>query len=395
MASSTRSRRLRYALVAGGLLLLIGALGGLKFCQISSLVASGEQMAAAGPPPEAVGSERARTASWETSLSAVGSLTGADTVTVSNDAPGIVERIRFRSGQMATRGQVLVELDASAERAQRSTAAARRNLARITATRARGLFHRYGAIPRQEMEQQEAALETAISELSEAEAQIERKIVRAPFDGRLGIRPVDVNVGEFLNPGTAITTLDAVGDLFVDFALPQQAHGELRVGQLVRVELPGTGEVVTGRLDVIDPTIDDATRNIRLRGTITDAGKNLRPGMFVRVSLVLPQRADVVVVPQTAVVHASFGDSVFVVETRPPGSPGMARTPDGKPVRIARQQFVRLGATRGDFVAIAEGVKAGQEVVDAGAFKLRNGAPVVVDNRVKARPQEKPHPENR
>ena len=387
------SRRRRYVLVVAGLLLLIGALGGLKYCQISSLMANAERMTAAGPPPEAVGAARARPGSWESTLSAVGSLTGAETVAVSNDAPGIVERIRFESGAMVKRGQVLVELDASAERAQRSTAASRRQLARITADRARGLFQQYGAIPREEMERQETALETATSEVAEVEAQIERKIIRAPFDGRLGIRAV--NVGQYLNPGTTITTLDAVGHLFVDFALPQQAHAEVRVGQPVRVELPGTGEVVVGRLEAIDPTLDGATRNVRLRGTIADPGGRLRPGMYVRVSVVLPARADVVVVPQTAVVHASYGDSVFVIEPKPPGSPGLSRTPDGRPVRIARQQFVRLGPTRGDFVAIAEGLEAGQEVVDAGAFKLRNGAPVVVDNRVKPKPQEEPRPENR
>jgi membrane fusion protein, multidrug efflux system len=391
MASGSRKRR--YALVVAGLLLVICALGGLKYCQISSLMAKGDQMAAAGPPPEVVGSARVGTGSWESTLFAVGSLTGADTVAVSNDAPGIVDRIRFESGEMVKRGQVLVELDARAERAQRTTAASRRDLARITADRARGLFHQYGAIPREEMERQQTALETAISEVAEVEALIERKIIRAPFDGRLGIRAI--NVGQYLNPGTTITTLDAVGHLFVDFALPQQALADVRVAQPVRVELPGAGEVVTGRLDAIDPTIDDATRNLRLRATIPDPGGRLRPGMFVRVSVVLPARADVIVVPQTAVVHASYGDSVFIIEPKPPGSPGMSRAPDGKPVRIARQQFVRLGRTRGDFVAIAEGVKAGQEVVDAGAFKLRNGVPVVVDNRVKPQPHEKPHPENR
>lgn len=390
---ASRSRRLRYGLVVAGLLLLVGVLGGLKYCQISKLMANAERMAAAGPPPEVVGSARARARSWESTLSAVGSLTGAETVAVSNDAPGIVGRIRFESGQMAKRGRILVELDARAERAQRTTAVARRDLARINAKRAEGLFHQYGAIPREEMEQNETALETASSQVAEVEAQIERKMIRAPFDGRLGIRAV--NIGQYLNPGTTITTLDAVGHLFVDFALPQQVHADVAVGQPVRVELAGSSQVVVGRLDAIDPTLDDATRNVRLRGTIPDLGGVLRPGMFVRVSVVLPARADVVVVPQTAVVHASYGDSVFIVEPKPPGSSGMSTTPDGKPVRIARQQFVRLGPTRGDFVAIARGVKAGQEVVDAGAFKLRNGAPIVVDNRVKPQPQETPHPENR
>jgi membrane fusion protein (multidrug efflux system) len=383
---------LRYGIVAAGLLLIVGVLGGLKFCQISSLVANAEEMERAGPPPEAVGSAVARTVSWETSLSAVGSLAGAQSVAVSNDAPGIVERIRFESGDLVERGQVLVELDASTERAQRQSGRATRDLAQIALERSRGLLRR-GVIAREQLDRDEAAFETAQSELSALEAEIQSKVVRAPFAGRLGIRAV--NLGQYLAPGTTTTTLDALGDRFVDFSLPQQALPNLRVGLPVRVEVPGTPDVVQGQLAAIDPTVDDATRSASLRATIPDTGGKLRSGMFVRVSVVLPERADVIIVPRTAVIHASYGDSVFVIEPKSPGSPGMTTTPDGKPVKIARQQFVRLGPSRGDFVVIAAGVQAGQEVVTAGAFKLRSGSPVAVDNTVQPQPQLNPRPENR
>jgi membrane fusion protein, multidrug efflux system len=157
----------------------------------------------------------------------------------------------------------------------------------------------------------------------------------------------------------------------------------------------GSKEPFDGTVLAIDPTVDASSRNVRVRASAEDPRGRLRPGMFVEVTVVLPQRAPIVTVPATAIVHASYGDSVFVVDPKLPGSPGMATTPDGKTVKVARQQFVRVGTARGDFVSIAEGLAPGQTVVSAGAFKLNNGAPVVVDNRVKPAARLDPHPENR
>jgi membrane fusion protein (multidrug efflux system) len=388
----TRSKRARYGLVILGLLLIAAALGGLKYCQISSLIAKGKEMEQAGPPPEAVGSAIAQTASWEATLSAVGSVTGVESVAVSNDAPGIVERIRFKSGDVVRRGQVLVELDAAPEEAQRASARARRDLARTSVARARALFEA-GAIPREQLDRSETELATASSDLAALGAQTERKVIRAPFTGRLGIRAI--NLGQYLSPGTTITTLDAIGGVFVDFTVPQEQLATVRVGLPVRIEVQSTRETVEGRIAAIDPTIDAATRSVQLRATVQDGKTKLRPGMFVRVEVVLPERPTVVTVPVTAIAHAAYGDSVFVIEPKPPDSPGITTTPDGKPVKIARQQFVRVGQAQGDFVAIAEGIQAGAEVVSAGAFKLRNGSPVIVDNTVKAQPQANPRPTNR
>jgi membrane fusion protein, multidrug efflux system len=244
------------------------------------------------------------------------------------------------------------------------------------------------------MDAAESELKTASTEYNAIQAQIERKVVRAPFTGRLGIR--DVNLGQYLNPGTPITVLESQGAVFVDFTLPQQELSKVSVGMPVRLKLEGAqGKELQGEIAAVDPTINNVSRAIQLRASVPNDTDKLRPGMFVNVSVILPAKKQLVIVPTTAVVHASYGDSVFIVEDKKPGSPGMAKTQDGKLVKIARQQFVRGGEARGDFVAILEGVKPGQPVVSAGAFKLRNGVPIVINNAVKPEPKLNPRPENR
>jgi membrane fusion protein (multidrug efflux system) len=387
-----RSRHvLRYLLVIAGLLVIVGLLGGIKFAQIHRLMGFGANMAASGPPPEAVGTDRAQASDWETTLAAVGTVSGAKSVAVSNDAPGLVARLRFESGAMVKRGQILVELDAKQDRAQLASAVARRANAERMAGRSRELLAK-GAIPREQLDTEETQLEAGTADVAALQAQIERKIIRAPFDGRLGIRAVDL--GQYLAPGTTVTTLDSVEGTFVDFTLPQEQIGAVAVGMQVRLTTSDAGAPLLGAITAIDPTVDSSTRSIKLRASLVDPRARVRPGMFVDVAVILPRHEKVVSVPATALVHAAYGDSVFVIEPKPPGSPGAAATPDGRPIRIARQQFVQLGAARGDFVAIAKGIAPGSEVVSAGAFKLRNGGTVVVDNRVKPVASLAPHPEN-
>jgi membrane fusion protein (multidrug efflux system) len=386
----SHGKRWRVALVVVGLVLLVGLLAAVKVAQIGTLMSMGKQMQKDGPPPEAVSSTVARAQDWETTLSAVGTITSIRSVPLSNELPGTVTRILFQSGDIAREGQVLVELDASVEKAQLGSARARRDLAEKNAQRARKLT-KGEAMTRQQLDEAETALAAATTDVNALNAQVDRKVVRAPFAGRLGIRAV--NVGQYLNPGTTVTTLDALGATFVDFPLPQDAQAAVRVGQPVRVTAPSWAKPMDAKISAIDPTIDPATRNIKLRATIP--GHDPRPGMFVTVEVVQPKQERVVIVPATAVVHAPYGDSVFIIEAKKPGSPGMDRTPDGKAVMIARQQFVRVGRQRGDFIAIAKGVRAGQTLVTAGAFKLRNNAPVTVDNRVAATPHLDPVLENR
>ena len=378
----THGRWKIYLLVVLGLLIVVGALGAIKGAQIGKLIAMGKQFQASGPPPETVGTSAAQAETWETTVAAVGSISGLRSVTVSNEVPGTISKIRFESGQVVREGQVLVELDAEVERAQLASAESRRDLAERTLKRSKVLAGGNAISPSQ-LDEVEAQLKSATTDAEALRAQVERKVIRAPFRGRLGIRAV--NVGQYLTPGTMITTLDSMDGTFVDFVLPQEDLATVKVGLPVRVTMEGTQEQLTGTISAIDPTIDATTRNVKMRAAIPEPANKPRPGMFVNVQVIQKAKQAVVVIPLTALLHASYGDSVFVVE------PG----PSDKAAKVARQQFVRVGPTRGDFVAILDGVKAGQELVTAGAFKLRNGAPVVVNNAIKsATPSLSPHVEN-
>jgi membrane fusion protein (multidrug efflux system) len=368
-------------------LAIIAVLAGLKGAQIATLMRAGKKAQAAGPPPETVGSFVAEQQTWNETLESVGSVASSRGVSISNDAPGIVTKISFESGKKVRAGQVLVELDARVDRAQLASARARHGLAATNAERTRTLA-RSGAVAPAQKDTDEAQLASAVAEENALLAQIERKTVRAPFAGTLGIRLV--NVGQYLAPGTPITVLESDESTFVDFTLPQQRLGAVAVGMPVRLTSAGDeGSGPTeGRVNAIEPAVDPATRNVKLRATLPGERDHLRPGMFVNVSVVLPTEARVVAIPATAVVHASYGDSVFVVEGG--SNSGRSKTP-----KNVRQQFVRLGQSKGDFVAIEDGIKAGDEVVTAGAFKLRNKARVVVNNDVKIQPEVAPRPPNR
>jgi membrane fusion protein (multidrug efflux system) len=219
-------------------------------------------------------------------------------------------------------------------------------------------------------------------------------VVRAPFSGRLGIR--QVNLGQYLNSGTPIAVLESADSVFVDFTLPQQRLASVAIGTAVRVTVGGAGNPpMAGTVSAIDPTVDSMTRSIKLRASIPDKEGKLLPGMFTNVEVLLPEKQDVVALPATALIHASYGDSVFIVEDKRQDTGYVPSDPSGKPVKVGRQQFVRVGPARGDFVAILQGVKPGQEVVTAGAFKLRNGASIAINNDVQPTPELAPHPENR
>lgn len=391
---------MRYAIAIGLVLALLGGLGAVKFAQISSLMKMGAEMEKAGAPPETVSSAPAREEKWDGTFTSVGSVTAGKGVSISTEVPGVVAAIRFDSGGTVKQGDVLVELDSRVERAQLASIVARRDLASLTAERTKTLVEKQ-AVPAAQLDTDEAQLKAAKADLGALEAQIARKTVRAPFAGKLGIRAV--NVGQYLGPGTVITVLESKDALYVDFSVPQQRAAEVKVGTKISVALSGAavaatgdggaavtaangGGVFAGTVAAIEPNVDAVTRSMKLRATIADAQDKLRPGMFANVTITLAEQAKpVVVVPQTAVVHASYGDSVFVVEDKKEGPPG---------TKIARQQIVKLGESRGDFVALLEGVKLGQEVVTAGAFKLRNNAGVVINNDVKLDPKLNPALEN-
>jgi membrane fusion protein, multidrug efflux system len=383
----------RYVVAVLGLLVIIATLAGIKAGQFASLIAMGKQAQKAGPPPETVGTAAAQRQTWERTLSAVGTITAGKGVAASNDAPGIVSRILFESGAVVREGQTLVELDTSVERAQLASARARLELARVTATRSRALVAT-DSISKAQWDGDEAQLKTATTDVGALAAQIDRKTVRASFSGRLGIRLV--NLGQYLTSGTPVATLESTDMVYVDFTLPQQRLADIHPGALVRVTIEGSeGGVHEGTISAVEPAVDSLTRNIKVRASLPNKQDGLRPGMFANVAVVLPEQQSFVTVPSTAVIHASYGDSVFVVEDKKDDAGHVATGPDGKALKTARQQFVRVGDTRGDFVATLDGVTDGQQVVSAGAFKLRNGSGVVVNNDIKPTPQLAPHPENR
>jgi membrane fusion protein (multidrug efflux system) len=288
---------------------------------------------------------------------------------------------------------VLVELDSNVERSQLASVEARKELAQINAGRTRTLVAS-DAVPRSQQDNDDAIVKTSGSDLDVLRAQIARKVVRAPFSGKLGIR--QVNLGQYLNPGTAIAVLEATDTVFVDFTLPQERLKNVSLGMPVHAVVEGEGVApADGTISAIDPSIDPITRSIKLRASLPNHDEKLLPGMFAKVSVVLPDRHDVVMVPSSALVHASYGDSVFIVEDRKDDDGNVVKGPDGSPAKAARQQFVKVSETRGDFVAVSNGVTVGQDVITAGAFKLRNGAPVAVNNAVQPKAELSPHPENR
>lgn len=384
---------MRYVITIAALILVVGILAGIKGAQIKTLIGFGEQMQKMGPPPEAVNAAPVERQSWERTLEAVATVVSSKGVTLSNDSPGVVTKLNFDSGAKVKAGQPLVEIDSSVERAQLNALRPRLVLANQSLDRIKKLIGS-GVSTQAELDAQQSTVNGLVADMQAIQAQIERKTVRAPFDGKLGIRAV--NLGQYLAPGTTLTTLESTDGVFVDFTLPQQDLPNLSLGRAVRVRSEQGGKVIAeGKIAAIDSSVNAVTRSIKVRASLPDADSVLRTGMFVSAEVVLPEKADVVAVPVTAVIRAPYGDSVFVVEPKPSGAENAGPEGAQQAALMARQQFVRLGPTRGDFVAVEAGVDAGQKVVSAGAFKLRNQAPISIKNEVGAEAQLDPHPENR
>jgi len=353
-----------------GLIAVVGALVAIKTLQIRAMIAQGKQFV---PPPEVVTSAPVTTDSWETLLKAVGSLDAVQGVTVSAELTGKVVEIAFTGGARVQVGELLVQQDVGVEQAQLRSAASAAELARIEFDRAKRLLVD-NVIPQSDYDTAKAKFTQAQALADNFRALIAKKTIRAPFSGRLGIRRV--NLGEVVQEGQAIVSLQSLDPIFVNFLLPQQMLPLVHTGMEVRVSTDAlSGEEVSCTITAISPEVDDATRNIRVQATLANPDEQLRAGMYVNVAVVLPARKEVLTIPATAVLYAPYGDSVFVIEEKS----GEAGAPEGKTVR---QQFVRLGEKRGDFIAVASGLKAGETVVSTGAFKLRNGQSVVVDNKL-------------
>lgn len=351
-----------------GLLIMIGILGGIKGLQIDRMIAQGSQSVL---PPETVTTSVAQKDSWESRLTAVGSLAAVQGVTVTAELTGKVVRIAFEPGTKVNAGDLLVQQDTSSEEAQLRAAEAAVELAKRNLERLKKLLDRR-TIARSQYDDAEAKYKEGVAQADAIRAAIAKKTIRAPFAGRLGIRLV--NLGQILNEGEPIVSLQSINPIFVNFSLPQQQLARVQPGLTVRVTsdaLPGL--VIEGKVTAINPEVDAATRNIRIQATVANRQERLRPGMFVNVAVVLPASEDVLAVPATAVLYAPYSDSVFVVEQKQSEN-------NKQPGLVVRQQVVQLGERRGDLVAVVSGLEAGETIVSTGAFKLRNGQAVVVDN---------------
>ncbi len=363
-----------------GLLVVVAILAGIKFLQIGTMIAQGKQMV---PPPETVTSAAVTRESWETVLTAVGSLDAVQGVTITAEVTGKVTKIAFEPGSRVAAGDLLVQQDISEESARLRSAEATAKLAQINFDRSQKLLPEK-VISQSDYDNNRAKLTQALAEVDNIKAVIAKKTIRAPFAGRLGIRMI--NLGQVINDGQAIVTLQSLDPIFVDFLLPQQQLAQIQAGLEVRVTSDAlAGKITTGKITAINPEVDAATRNIRVQATLSNPDEQLRPGMYANVAVVLPHKEDVLAIPATAVLYAPYSDSVFVIET--------AKGKDGKPAgQTVRQQFVRLGEKRGDFIAVTSGLKPDETVVSTGVFKLRNGQAVVVDNKLAPAFQLAPEP---
>ncbi len=365
-----------------GLILFTGLIGGIKALQIGKMIAQGKSFS---PPPETVTTAAVSKQSWETLRTSVGSLTAVQGVTLTAELTGKITEIAFESGAKVQAGDLLIRQDISSEEAQLRSAEASVILAKANFDRAKKVLAQK-AISETEFDSAKAQYISAQADADGIRAIIAKKTIIAPFAGRLGIRMV--NLGQIINQGEPIVSLQAIDPIFVNFLLPQHQLADIHTGLSVRIKADAlSDQVVEGTITAINPEVDTATRNIRIQATIQNAQELLRPGMFVNVSVVLPEQEPVLSIPATAVLYAPYSDSVFVVENT-------KEEKKESPGQVIRQQFVRIGEKRGDFLAVVSGLKEGDTIVSTGVFKLRNGQAVVVDNTLNPEFRLAPEPED-
>lgn len=364
------------------LVLLVGLVAGVKALQIGRLIASGEEEG--GPPTETVSTATVTKELWDRSVESVGSMRAVQGSDLSTELSGVVTKINFENGQEVQEGDLLVELDTQTEEANLRSAEAEADLARTVYDRTK-MLRANNTVPQSEMDTAESNLRKMNALVEQLKSTIRKKQVRAPFTGQLGIR--EVNLGQFVDNGDKIVSLQSLDPIFVDFLLPQQLLSQVAQGSKLRVLTDVyPGKSFEGELTAVNAEIDPVTRNIRLQGTLPNPGGMLRPGMFGRVILSLGEAEEVTAIPVTAVVAATYGDSVFVVTEK--------ADQEGAKRLVAEQRFIRTGRSEGDFVAVAEGLQPGETVVSAGAFKLRNGSLIEVNNEMAPRPELAPRPQD-
>jgi len=360
------------------LVLILVILVAIKAMQIRKMMATPMVM-----PPTTVSSVQVKEEDWPPIFSSIGTVSAVQVATVSAELAGTVAEIKFENGGLAKKGDVLMRLDASSEEAQLKSAEADLELARSDLARARDLAAR-NVVSKAELDAAESKFKQKEGVVNNMRSMISKKEVLAPFDGQLGIR--QVNVGQMITAGQQVVSLQELDPLYVDFALPQQDLPKLAPGLEVRVHTDVVpGREFNGKLTALNSSVDPVTRNVTLQATIENKDHALRPGMFAKIDVLLPDKQKTLIVPGTAISYAPYGDSVFVIEKKKDEK-------TGKESQVLRQQFVRVGEARGDFVSITTGLEAGQVIVSTGVFKLRNGMTAVINNDLAPKPQLNPKP---
>lgn len=341
-----------------------------------------QAMANMKPPAVAVSATRVAPMTWTPSLSAEGSLRATQGVAVTTELAGMIETLKFESGQTVEAGELLVQLDTAQDRANLEDLQAAESLALVQLERQRRLIEQ-NATSQGALDEAESRYDQAVARVASQQALIDKKAIEAPFGGELGIRQVDI--GEYLSPGAVTVNLQSLDPIYADFMLPEQHLNQVRVGQTIRLRVAAFPAIrFEGRITAINPAVDVVTRNFAVRATLNNDRKQLRPGMFAGVEVVLPAKNEVLTLPQSAVTFDPYGESVFVIDEK---------HEEGQPPRLtARQVFVDTGDTRGDQVAIIQGLEAGDRIVTTGQLKLQNGATVRIDNGIEPSNDPAPRP---
>lgn len=368
------------------MLILVGMLfGGIFGFQAFKGRMMKKYMTAQGIPPQTVSTIKAAEQDWQPQMEAVGTLKAVHGADLAPEVSGVVTGIHFESGTEVKAGTLLLTLDPSADLARLQSLKAAAELAQQTFRRDQQQFQEK-AISQATLDADTANLKSARAQVAEQQALVDKKSLRAPFAGRLGIREVDL--GQYLNAGTKIVTLQALDPIYVDFYLPQKSISQVAVGNEVTVKTDAfPGQSFPGKISAIAPKVDLNTRNIEVRAQVHNPKHQLLPGMFATTDIRIGQASSYITLPQTAITFNPYGNTVFLVEEQ-------GKTPDGKPKLTARQKFVTTGETRGDQIAILDGVKPGDEIVTTGQLKLRNGTPVIINNSIQPANDPAPTPKD-
>ncbi len=388
----------RMLIMIGGILVLVLILAGGFALHIKKLIASSPK-----PTPSTVTATKVGSQDWQPALAAVGSVVPVRGVDVTTEIAGLVREIHFKSGQDVKKGDVLVELNADSDKAQLAALEAAAELSASVLKRDKAQFDAQ-AIAQAQVDADSADLKSKRALADQQKAIIDKKTIRAPFAGKLGI--TTVNPGQYVNPGDKIVTLQTIDPIYVDFNLPQKSVGALQVGQVVNVTSDGfAGVTFPGKITAISPKVDTTTRNVVVEATLANPKRQLLPGMFASASVEVGDKKHYLTLPQTAITYNPYGSTVFVIMTADEaaaaaranaasnGGAGAASAPANAasgPGLVVQQAFVTTGETRGDQVAILKGLREGQQVVTSGQVKLKNGSPIVIDNSIQ--PANSPNP---